>query len=67
MSESYWGEKNKLKNNNSAAVAQICGLMNQNPERNKSLILYAVNTSNNHLCALFKYLSWDVNYVTKYQ
>lgn len=60
------GEKKK-NNNNSAAVAQICGLMSQNPEPDKSLILYAVNTSNNHLCVLFKYLSWDVNYVIKYQ
>lgn len=47
-------------------MAQICGLMSQNPEPNKSLILYAVNTSNNHLFVLFKYLSWDVNYVIKY-
>lgn len=67
MSKSYWGKKIKIKNNNSAAVAQICGLMSQNPEPDKSLILYAVNTSNNHLCVLFKYLSWDVNYVIKYQ
>lgn len=47
------GAKNKIKKNNSASVAQICGLMSQNPEPNKSLILYAVNTSNNHLCVFF--------------
>lgn len=47
------GAKKKKKKNNSASVAQICGLMSQNPEPNKSLILYAVNTSNNHLCVFF--------------
>lgn len=47
------GKIKKKKKNNSASVAQICGLMSQNPEPNKSLILYAVNTSNNHLCVFF--------------
>lgn len=47
------GAKKKIKKNNSASVAQICGLMSQNPEPNKFLILYAVNTSNNHLCVFF--------------
>lgn len=61
------GGKKKNNNNISAAVAQICGLMSQNPEPNKPVIIYAVNISNNHLCVLFKYLSWDVNYVIKYQ